>query len=67
MKDQVTIRKAVGDYIDTKSDAMRSGKFWEVKVDGITIRRAGSLSRKALVEHIQNNFGRDLAIVEVIA
>ena len=57
MENAAIIRKAVGDYEDTKSGSFRSGSFWEIKVEGLVIRKAGSISKKDIIEHIQSNFG----------
>lgn len=67
MSGRAIIRKACGDYIDSKSDQIRSGKFWEVKVEGLVIKRAGSIARKDIIELVQNNFGADIEIFEKVA
>jgi hypothetical protein len=67
MENAAIIRKAFGDYIDSNSDQYRSGNFWEIKVDGLIIRRAGSISKKEIVAHIQDNFGADIDIFEKVA
>jgi hypothetical protein len=55
---KATITKNRGDYIDTRNDTMRTGTFWKVEVDGLTIRRpVSSMSKTALFEHIEGNFG----------
>jgi hypothetical protein len=52
------ITKTSGDYIDSRTGTMRTGNFWKIEVDGLTIRRpVSTMSKKALVEHIENNFG----------
>lgn len=52
------ITKTRGDYIDTRNDKLRTGTFWKVEVDGLTIRRpVSSMGKKALIEHVEMNFG----------
>ena len=50
------VRKVHGDYIDSSSKQCRTGWFWEIKAEGLVIRRAGSKSKKWISDHINHNF-----------
>ena len=67
MENAAIIRKASGDYEDTKNGRLKSGSFWEIKVEGLVIRRAGSIKKSEIVEMVKSNFGREIEILERVA
>ena len=57
MENTIYIRKGFGDYINTATDKVRSGEFWEATWEDITIRRPGSWTKKRFLSLVQDNFG----------